>query len=60
MLEQSFGLPDIAKKVSGRDSHLTRSDFERGAVVSKMLGYAPRFLAFGFHQQGVCQGIPRT
>lgn len=46
MLEHGIGLTDLAKQTSGVDRDLTRTDFDREAVVSKVLHYSPRFLAF--------------
>lgn len=45
-MEHGIGMTDMAKSVSGMDRHLTRSDFDRDAVASKVLRYSPKFLAF--------------
>jgi double-stranded uracil-DNA glycosylase len=46
LLRWGIGLPDVAKHAVGRDDVLTAGDFDPGAVVDKVVRYAPGMLAF--------------
>lgn len=46
ILQLGLGLTDLAKSVSGVDSSLKKAHFDREGLLSKILRYSPRFLAF--------------
>lgn len=46
VLEYGIGLTDLNKTESGSDRSLTKSEYDTGSFVQKMLEYAPRLIVF--------------